>query len=126
MLSKLFFSLIGKAVVGDSLMMLLSIVAYLAICLLGFIIILPRYRKQLISTPASSKKEFKGDYSKQSSVSKTLINRELKLFFSNATYTLNCGLSIILLIGGTVISGLDFITRPVDWLVMIIYNSLLR
>ena len=96
------FSLIGKAVVGDSLMMLLSIVAYLAICLLGFLFILPRYRKQLISTPAYSKKEFKGDYSKQSSVSKTLINRELKLFFSNATYTLNCGLSIIILIGGAV------------------------
>lgn len=33
---------------------------------------------------------------------------------------------IISFVSGTVISGLDFITRPVDWLVMIIFNSFVR
>lgn len=91
-------SLLGKAVTGDSLSLLISLGLYLAICVLGFLLILPNYRKQLISTPAFAKKEFKGNYSKQSSIKNTLLNRELKLFFSNSTYTLNCGLGIVMMI----------------------------
>ena len=95
-------SVLGKAVTGNSISLLIAIGIYLAITIIGFLLILPNYRKQLIATPAFAKKEFKGNYSKQSSVANTLISREVKLFFSNATYTLNCGLSVIILVGGAI------------------------
>ena len=95
-------SVLGKAVTGNSISLLIATGIYLVITVLGFLLILPNYRKQLIATPAFAKKEFKGNYSKQSSVANTLISREVKLFFSNATYTLNCGLGVIILVGGAI------------------------
>lgn len=96
-------SIIGKAVSGDSVSMLLSTGVYLLICIIGFMFILPNYRKQLVVSPSFSKKEFKGNYSKQISVKKALFNREVKLFFSNSTYTLNDGLGAVILCVGAVL-----------------------
>lgn len=93
---------IGKAVSGNTISMLLSIVIYVVIAIIGFVIILPNYRKQLITTPSFAKKEFKGNYSKQNSVFNTLLSKEVKLFFSISTYTLNCGLGVVILVGGSV------------------------
>ena len=95
-------SIVGKAVTGDTINMLLSLGIYTVIAVIGFVIILSNYRKQLISTPSFAKKEFKGNYSKQNSVAKTLINRELKMFFSISTYTVNCGLGVIILVASAV------------------------
>ena len=110
-------SILGKAITGDTISMLLSVGIYIILCVIGFAIIVPNYRKQLIATPAFAKKEFKGNYSKQSSISRTLIDREVKLFFSNSTYTLNCGLGVIILIAGA-IALLIFKNQIGDFLVL--------
>lgn len=111
-------SIIGKAVSGDTISLLLSIGIYLVLAIIGFVIILSNYRKQLISTPSFAKKEFKGNYSKQNSIANTLISRELKLFFSISTYTINCGLGVVILVVGS-IALLIFKDKISDLLVLV-------
>lgn len=93
---------ISKAATGETLNLLISVLLCLLIFIVGFLIINANYRKLLISTPSTKKKSFNGIYSKQSSIHNTLISRELKLFFSNSTYTINVGLGVVILVIGSI------------------------
>lgn len=98
----IFIYAFAKAATGDSLYFLISIGFSILVCAICFAIIIRRYRNLLVSTPSNNKKEFKGSYNKQLSIGNTLINREVKRFFSNSTYTLNCGLGVVILGGASI------------------------
>ena len=98
----IFIYAFAKAATGDSFYLFLSFVFTVVVCALCFILILRRYRSILVATPSIRKKDFKGDYSKLTPVKKALRQRELKRFFSNSTYTLNCGLGILLIVAGAI------------------------
>ena len=109
---------IAMAATGDSKYLVIAILLGLAIFAVCFILIISRYRKLLIANPTSKKKEFKGRYSKQSSPQRTLINKELKHFFSNSTYTINCGFAVVIF-SVAIIALLIFRNKIAEFLIVV-------
>lgn len=93
---------IALAATGNNKYLVIAILLTTAIFIVCFVLIISRYRKLLITNPITNKKEFKGKFSKQSSVHSTLIKRELKHFFSNSSYTVNCGLAVVIIIAAII------------------------
>lgn len=127
---------IAKAACGDSLYLLVALGFTIVICVVCFALILTRYRKLLVSSPKTNKKEFKGYVAKTKPVKQALINIELKRFFSNATYTLNCGLGIVILAAGAIaliifsgkiqafLEAFSFVPQIKEWVPVILLGAI--
>jgi len=90
---------VGEGQLGD----LKSILVFALFCLAIYGIIFYFVDKSFVSIvtfSASSKaKKFDSKQIKSRNVTSTLIHRELKRYLTNSTYTLNCGLGIVVLFG---------------------------
>lgn len=94
--------IIAKASAGDFLYLSLAFFITVGFALVCFIIVLLNYRKLLQTRTSVTRKKFKGEYGKITSPSKTLFNKEMKHFLSNSTYTINCGLGMVVLVAGAI------------------------
>lgn len=97
------FYSIGKASLGNLLYLAIVVIVGLALSYICYIVIRRNYARLIRMHGSSNAKKFNDKVSKQKSVGKALMGKELKHFLSNSTYTLNAGLGVLLMLVGAVL-----------------------
>lgn len=89
----------GKGCTGDVLKFVIyAFISFGLFALVTYLLSI-NYVKLIIKGNETNSIQKKAVFSKQSSVKTTLLKREFKHFISSSTYTVNCGLGVLMMIG---------------------------
>lgn len=94
--------LIGKAGNGDIKNLILVVIISVLLTFISICLINKNFTSIIKNKGLSVKSKNKDLKIKQNSVKEALIKKELKHYLSSTTYTLNCGLGVLLFIGGSI------------------------
>ena len=90
--------LIAKGANGDILSFVLSTVIVILLSYLCYVILQRSFKKIVTQSNNVSTKKTKVVYKSNNSVSSVLLKKEFKRFTSSATYMLNCGLGVVMVL----------------------------
>ncbi len=85
----------GVGTAGGMLEFLIVTLIIGALVAITYFVMSKTFIKIVTKTEVTAKTVYKSTLVKQESVQKTLVKKELKRFFSNASYMLNCGLGVV-------------------------------
>ncbi len=94
--------LIGRGAEGALGRILLPLAVAIALFVLVWTLLEKSFLKIATASGGGAKAEYKGGALRSHGVGRALLGRELKHFTANPNYMLNCGLGIIVLVGGAI------------------------
>lgn len=106
------FYQMGLAAEGDPLAMLIFAAMVLGLFALTFVLVARSFLKLATANPGTAKRKYVEKEAKAGNADSALLRRELKRFTGSATYMLNCGLGLVMVVGVAVfllIKGGDLI-----------------
>ena len=88
----------GVGIAGGVLEFLIVTLIIAALVAITYVVMSKTFIKIVTKTEVTDKKVYKSTLVKQEGVQKTLFKKELKRFFSDANYMLNCGLGVVFMV----------------------------